>query len=121
MAARTSKPSDISQTVAPPGSPKRGGLRASDRSPARRQWPAAAGPQGRRFPSPIDAAAEVGSPRQYKLVDLAKEWMLDLRVLGRSDRTLDWYRQKLDAYFAREGRRQDNISAEARPLDAADQ
>jgi site-specific recombinase XerD len=29
--------------------------------------------------------------------------MLDLRVLGRSDRTLDWYRQKLDAYFAKAG------------------
>jgi hypothetical protein len=51
----------------------------------------------------VDAAAEAGSPRQYQLVDLAKEWMLDLRVLGRSDRTLDWYRQKLDAYFARGG------------------
>ena len=49
------------------------------------------------------AAAEAGAPRQYQLVDLAKEWMLDLRVLGRSDRTLDWYQQKLDAYFARGG------------------
>ena len=46
----------------------------------------------------MDAAAEARSPRQYQLVDLTKEWMLDLRVLGRSDRTLDWYRQKLDAY-----------------------
>jgi site-specific recombinase XerD len=26
-----------------------------------------------------------------------------LRVLGRSDRTLDWYRQKLEVYFAKAG------------------
>jgi site-specific recombinase XerD len=29
--------------------------------------------------------------------------MLDLQVLGRSQRTLHWYRQKLDPYFARGG------------------
>jgi len=29
--------------------------------------------------------------------------MLDLQVMGRSPRTLAWYRQKLDAYFARGG------------------
>jgi site-specific recombinase XerD len=50
-----------------------------------------------------DRVAREDSPLHYRLQDLAKEWMLDLQVLGRSPRTLGWYEQKLDAYFARGG------------------
>jgi hypothetical protein len=59
MAVKSSKPSE-SKTLAPPGSPQRASFRAPNRSPARRPWSSAAGPEGRRLPSPVDAAAEAG-------------------------------------------------------------
>jgi hypothetical protein len=84
MAAKTSKPSDKSKTVAPPGGPRRAGFGAANRSFGRRPWPSADTPDGRRHPSPMAIAGETASPRQSQLVDLAKEWMLDLRVLAPS-------------------------------------
>jgi site-specific recombinase XerD len=72
---------------------------------ARPRWHADDARYGRRanhrHSSTIEADAGASSHRNYRLVDLANEWILDLQVLGRSERTLGWYRQKLDAYFAR--------------------
>jgi site-specific recombinase XerD len=39
------------------------------------------------------------------LVDLAKHWESDLRMQGRSQRTIDWYRQKIEAYLGQGGAR----------------
>jgi integrase/recombinase XerD len=103
MAAKTSKPPDKSKTVASPRSPRGAAFGATDKSLPRRPWRSANTPEGRRRPSPIAVAGETASPRQYQLADLAWEWMLDLQVMGRSLRTLDWYKQKLDAYFTRGG------------------
>jgi site-specific recombinase XerD len=33
------------------------------------------------------------------LVGLAREWLLDLKVLGRGERTIYWYRQKVEAFL----------------------
>jgi len=38
-------------------------------------------------------------PNDVLLRDLAKHWMADLRLQGRSQRTIDWYRQKVEAYL----------------------
>jgi site-specific recombinase XerD len=34
---------------------------------------------------------------------LVREWLLDLQVMGRSENTLIWYKQKLDGYFSAGG------------------
>jgi site-specific recombinase XerD len=39
-------------------------------------------------------------PKNVLLSDLAKQWVSDLRLQGRSQRTIDWYRQKVEAYLA---------------------
>jgi site-specific recombinase XerD len=44
-------------------------------------------------------------PNDVLLRDLAKHWVADLRLQGRSQRTIDWYRQKLEAYLGRGGAR----------------
>jgi hypothetical protein len=106
MAAKTSKPSDKSKTVAPPAAPRRAGFAAAQRPAGQRRWHGVEAlderPGGRRQ-RPADGVTNEDSPRHYRLNDLSREWMLDLQVLGRSQRTLDWYGQKLDAYFARGG------------------
>jgi site-specific recombinase XerD len=106
MGEKTSKPLTISKTVAPPPGLRKAGFEATERPAARRHWGREEGPgQGRgsrRYPRAGDIRQD-HSPREYRLKDLASEWMLDLQVLDRSQRTLDWYRQKIDAYFARGG------------------
>ncbi len=75
-------------------------------SPGGRRWGVGSG-SGTRSQWPEQGAgrdsADQISARQYSLGDLASEWLLDLQVMGRSPRTLEWYRQKLDTYLARGG------------------
>jgi hypothetical protein len=40
---------------------------------------------------------------RVRLTSLASEWILDLRVLGRSPRTIGWYEQKIDAFITATG------------------
>ena len=44
-------------------------------------------------------------PNNVPLLDLANQWVSDLRMQGRSPRTIDWYRQKIEAYLAHAGAR----------------
>jgi hypothetical protein len=102
MGEKISKPLTISKT--PPEAPRRAGFRAAERPASRRPWRDAEAldehPGSRRHPL-AGGVTRDDSARRYRLQDLAREWMLDLQVLGPSQRTLDRYRQKLDAYFAR--------------------
>jgi len=54
-----------------------------------------------------DAVRNAGQPSlppeeqrgSVPLKPLVKEWLLDLQVMGRSARTIEWYREKLDGYM----------------------
>ncbi len=48
-------------------------------------------------PLPVSAAPRI------RLQPLIAEWLLELRVMGRSRRTIDWYQQKLRWYLEQEG------------------
>jgi hypothetical protein len=39
----------------------------------------------------------------HPLKPLIREWLLELKVMGRSPRTIKWYEQKLDWYFRADG------------------
>ncbi len=54
-------------------------------------------------PKADPAAPPVRVDRRLRLQDLADEWLLNLRVEGRSPRTLKWYRHHIDAYLAAGG------------------
>ena len=45
------------------------------------------------------AVRAVPDRRDLPLEDLIQEWMRDLRVMGRSPRTLHWYEQKMDSFL----------------------
>jgi hypothetical protein len=49
------------------------------------------------------ARAAARDVRQTRLQPLIAEWLLDLRVLGRSPRTLGWYSQKMRWYLEKGG------------------
>src|SRR5439155_3925280 len=36
---------------------------------------------------------------ETRLEPLVREWLLDLQVLGRSPKTIDWYRKHMNGYF----------------------
>ena len=38
-----------------------------------------------------------------QLAPLAREWLAELKVMGRSEQTITWYRQKMEYYLGREG------------------
>jgi len=48
-------------------------------------------------PLPVSAAGRL------RLQPLIAEWLLELRVMGRSPRTIEWYRQKMKWYLESEG------------------
>src|SRR5438094_2272491 len=52
---------------------------------------------GRAEPLPPSAASCL------RLQPLIAEWLLELRVMGRSQRTIDWYQQKMTWYLEHEG------------------
>jgi Phage integrase, N-terminal SAM-like domain len=62
-------------------------------------------PRPRGYGAPVAdlAAAPAGAPREHRLKALASEWLLNLRVEGRSPRTLRWYRHHIDAYLGAGG------------------
>jgi Phage integrase, N-terminal SAM-like domain len=62
-------------------------------------------PRPRGYGAPVAelAAAPAGAPREHRLTALASEWLLNLRVEGRSPRTLRWYRHHIDAYLGAGG------------------
>jgi len=76
MAAKTSKPSDKSKTVAPPAAPRRAGFAAAQRPAGQRRWQGVEAlderPGGRRQ-RPADGVANEDSPRHYRLNDLSRE------------------------------------------------
>jgi hypothetical protein len=54
-------------------------------------------------PSPvalIGVSRRTAAPRTAPLV---REWLAELKVMGRSEETIKWYRQKMEYYLEREG------------------
>ena len=37
------------------------------------------------------------------IAPLVREWLAELKVMGRSEQTITWYRQKMEYYLEREG------------------
>jgi hypothetical protein len=37
------------------------------------------------------------------IAPLVREWLAELKVMGRSEQTITWYRQKTEYYLEREG------------------
>jgi integrase/recombinase XerC/integrase/recombinase XerD len=61
-----------------------------------------AGPRGRpdvAVAAPGGPDFDPGAAGDTSLSALTREWLLELKVLGRSPRTLEWYGQKLDWYL----------------------
>jgi integrase len=90
----TPKPLGISKTVRDFGSLTRepDGVRGRPRNvlPASIPRPLAE--------SRLEPAAEQGG--DVALEALVREWLLELKVMGRSPRTIDWYAQKMRSYLA---------------------
>jgi site-specific recombinase XerD len=87
----TSKPLGISKTVRDFGSL----TREADRPRGR---PRIVSPVRTPVPRPEAAAPE--HDRDVSLDALVREWLLELKVMGRSPRTIDWYAQKMRSYLA---------------------
>jgi hypothetical protein len=91
----SSKPLGISKTVRDFGSLTResNGVRGRPRtiSPVRTPRPL---PESRREPAAPERAGDVF------LDALVREWLLELKVMGRSPRTIEWYEQKMRCYLA---------------------
>ena len=71
-------------------------------------------PSGSRLLTPLDAVAEdltsvlapAGSSRRTaapRIAPLVREWLAELKVMGRSEQTIKWYRQKMEWYLEHEG------------------
>ncbi len=41
--------------------------------------------------------------RAQRMAGLVREWLADVKVMGRSEQTIKWYRQKVDWYLGHEG------------------
>ena len=52
---------------------------------------------------PTPAGASRPGRTQYPIAPLVKEWLMELKVMGRSPDTIDWYRKKMAWYLAHEG------------------
>ena len=79
-------------------------LSGSDPLTYRRQAPA---PRTVVLPPAPSAEGEPvtagGATREIRLVALCSEWLLNLKVEGRSPRTLSWYKEQVHLYLARGG------------------
>jgi hypothetical protein len=104
MAPKTPKPPDKSKTVAHAKTPtsgldRRNSWRLSTRPDRGGDRP----PQpGRGLHNAPNADADPAASR-VRLASLASEWTLDLRVLGRSPRTIGWYEHKVEAFITASG------------------
>ena len=91
----TSKPLGISRTVRDFGSLTResDGVRGRPRIvlPVRTT---------RTLPEPRIEPAAPERDDDVSLDALVREWLLELKVMGRSPRTIDWYAQKMRSYLA---------------------
>jgi hypothetical protein len=54
----------------------------------------------RPFPEPRLEQAAPEHDGDVSLDALVREWLLELKVMGRSPRTIDWYAQKMRSYLA---------------------
>jgi hypothetical protein len=107
---KPSKPLGFSKTVATR-------YLAPEATATRRAKPGRAAQPGRpssRLLKRIDAGAhempEEVAPRGSSqraaappIASLVREWLAELKVMGRSEQTIKWYRQKMEFYLEREG------------------
>jgi integrase len=92
------KPYFISQTVMPPYGLDR---RHPGRPPKVAPSPAATAAGTFDDDVARDRVRPLGG--LHPLKPLIREWLLELKVMGRSPRTIKWYEQKLDWYFRADG------------------
>jgi integrase len=90
----TSKPLGISKTVRAFGSLTResNGVRGRPRTASQVRTP-------RPLPEPRREPAAPGRDGDVSLDAVVCEWLLELKVMGRSPRTIDWYAQKIRSYL----------------------
>jgi Phage integrase, N-terminal SAM-like domain len=98
---KTPKPYWFSQAVMPPLGLER---RHPGRPPKVAPLPAGASAFARDAVD-SDPVRDRVKPLQglHPLKPLIREWLLELKVMGRSPRTIAWYQQKLDWYFRADG------------------
>ena len=93
------KPLWKSQTV---NSPLAGFRRSNGRPPK----VAPARVAGAAAPAPVEVGARVQPLRGlHPMRALLREWLLEVKVMGRSPRTVDWYQQKMTGTAALAGSR----------------
>ena len=92
------KPFFVSQTVMPPFGLER---RHPGRPPKVAPSPAATAAVAIDGDVARDRVRPLGG--LHPLKPLIREWLLELKVMGRSPRTIKWYEQKLDWYFRADG------------------
>ena len=92
------KPYFVSQTVMPPFGRER---RHPGRPPKVAPSPAATAGVTIDGDVARDRVRPLGG--LHPLKPLIREWLLELKVMGRSPRTIKWYEQKLDWYFRADG------------------
>jgi integrase len=104
MAPKTPKPLDKSKTVGHAHRPQNGLDRRNSWRLSAHLDPGGHRPQqpGHGLPAGPGTDADPAASR-VRLASLASEWILDLRVLGRSPRTIGWYQQKIDAFITATG------------------
>lgn len=101
MVEKTPKQLPFSKTVALPGTGRRarpGSLRGRPRSLAEERLKVGQDRGDRGWQEPDEPALEAPAGR-LRLEPLVREWLLDLQVMGRSPKTIDWYRQKMRWYL----------------------
>lgn len=104
MAPKIPKPLDKSKTVVHAQRPQNGLDRRNSWRLSTRPDPGSNRPPqpGHGIQTSPSADADPAASR-VRLASLATEWILDLRVLGRSPRTIGWYEQKIDAFLSATG------------------
>jgi site-specific recombinase XerD len=104
VAERSPKPLGFSETVgaaprpsrAPKVAPGDTGGRPRRQAPVARLAPTGGGQEPSRSRR---AADHVPEPEDRRLEPLVREWLLELKVMGRSGRTIEWYEQKMAWYL----------------------
>ncbi len=111
MLEKFEKPLGFSETVGP----RRGGPRTRWRGLREAGGRPASVPEGGLrqapggSPDPLhgllrdDDQRERGGAASTRMEPLAREWLMDLQVLGRSPQTIRWYGQKMDSYLRNGG------------------
>ncbi len=102
MAEKTPNPYCFSQSVLSGNSPVEGPARARRGRPMKLAPPRPVEPE-EEDQEPVERLLPAPGLGSLALPVLVREWLTELRVMGRSPRTLHWYAQKFDFYLRQPG------------------